>query len=325
MFFVRFNAAGELRIVSNFNSTETQSSAIPYTTVPYGWSSALFAANVVRNISLVIGYDRVDLWVANETGDTVLAGTLNRPVDQHAFTSAAALPAVMRIINSASAPSVATQARFGNLTIHTGGSQNSVPYATAQAVSANNISQGLASALLGSTGNIANSAAPANATLSNTAAGYSRIGGQFAFVAVAGAETDYALFAYQAPAVAVAAFNKGLIIKGLRIDTFNTGAAVATTATVLEWFLGYGATAVSLATAEAAATKAPRRIYAGTQTFAVGAAIGAMAQTVTLDLSADPVYVPPGQFLHIIVRMPIATATASQVIRGGVAVMGSWT
>lgn len=37
-------------------------------------------------------------------------------------------------------------------------------------------------------------------TISNTAAGYATPGGAFRRVAVAGAETDYALFAYLVPA-----------------------------------------------------------------------------------------------------------------------------
>ena len=44
----------------------------------------------------------------------------------------------------------------------------------------------------------ANSAAPASAALSNTAAGYATLGGLFQFAAVAGAATDYALFGFQA-------------------------------------------------------------------------------------------------------------------------------
>lgn len=59
------------------------------------------------------------------------------------------------------------------------------------------------SATAGSTANYANTAAPASATLSNTAAGYTTLGGQFQFAAVAG-ETDYALFAFLVPAGAAA-------------------------------------------------------------------------------------------------------------------------
>jgi hypothetical protein len=126
---------------------------------------------------------------------------------------------------------------------------------------------------------------------------------------VAGAETDYALFGYQVPA------GKRLVIRGVWIDTMNTGAAVATTATWLQWAIGVGASAVSLATAEAAAAKAPRRLALGNQVFPIAAAIGAQATVIDKNLDA-PLIANGGEFVHVILKMPIATSTASQVIRG---------
>ena len=178
-------------------------------------------------------------------------------------------------------------------------------------------------ATAGQTANFTNSTAPVSATLSNTAAGYTTLGGKFQFAAVVGAVTDYALFAYQVPAASVVGGNKNLVIRGIRIDTYNTGAAVATTGTVLEWGVGVGATAVSLATADSATagTRATRRIPLGVQSFAVGAAIGAVANVIDVNLDA-PLYVEAGTFVHIILQMPIATATASQIIRGTVFING---
>ena len=169
---------------------------------------------------------------------------------------------------------------------------------------------------MGYTANSANSAAPVSATLSNTSAGYATLGGQWQFTAVAGAETDYALFAYQVPAIAVNAFNRNLLIRGIRIETYNTGAAVATTGTVLQWQIGVGATAITLATvADTAVVKQSRRMPLGVQNFAVGAAIGAQANTIDTKFSS-PLMVEPGNYVHIILKMPLATATGSQVIRG---------
>jgi hypothetical protein len=168
---------------------------------------------------------------------------------------------------------------------------------------------------VGQTANYPNSAAPVLATLSNTAAGYATKGGQFSFAAVAGAETDYALFAYPVPA------GQTLIVRGIWIDTMNTGAAVATTATWLQWSLGAGASAVSLATAEGAATKAPARLAIGNQVFPITASVGAQATRLDVNLDA-PIVVNAGEYLHIIVKMPLGTATASQVIRGVVGVNG---
>ncbi len=157
--------------------------------------------------------------------------------------------------------------------------------------------------------NHTNSSAPASATLSNTAAGYTTPDGKFQFVAVAGAETDYALFAFQLPA------GSKFLCEGVKIDAYNMGAAVATTATLLEWALGFNSSAVSLATANII------RRHVGVQSFAVGAAIGAKADSIDLNF-VTPEVVESGRFLHVILKMPVGTATASQIIRGIVTLKG---
>ncbi len=184
-------------------------------------------------------------------------------------------------------------------------------------------SQGIVGGSTGSLANYANSAAPASATLSNTAAGYTTLGGQFQFAAVAGAETDYALFAFQVPAQSATNQGRTLLVRGVWIDTINTGAAVATTATVLQWSVGYDSSAVSLATADAAAAKARRVVPVGIQSFAIGAAVGAQAARISQTF-AQPLPVYAGNYLHIILKMPIGAATASQIIRGVVGVDATW-
>ena len=99
----------------------------------------------------------------------------------------------------------------------------------------------------------------------------------------------------------------------------NTGAAVATTATWLQWSLAIGSSAVSLATADAAATKSPARLTLGNQVFPIAAAIGAQATRIDVNLDA-PLVVNSAEFVHILLKMPLGTATASQVIRGVVGV-----
>jgi hypothetical protein len=161
--------------------------------------------------------------------------------------------------------------------------------------------------------NYANSAAPASATLSNTAAGYTTLGGQWQFAAVAGAETDYALFAWTNP-TPYTFYCTGIDIG----EALNTVVAVATTATVLQWSAAFNSSAVSLATS---APYTPMRITLGTQTFAVGAAVGNTAPGFDWD-PGTPLAVFPGRFLHIILKMPIATGTATEIFRGTVAVDG---
>jgi hypothetical protein len=154
-----------------------------------------------------------------------------------------------------------------------------------------------------------NSTAPANATLANATAGYATLGGFFQFAAVAGAATDYALFGFQIPAP------YQFVCTGIEIETYNTGAAVATTPTLLVWGVASNLTAVSLATA------AHLRKHVGAQSLPIGAAVGAKAERIAMEYKT-PIVCEPGLFFDVVLRMPVATATASQVIAGFVSING---
>jgi len=107
-----------------------------------------------------------------------------------------------------------------------------------------------------------------------------------------------------------------LVIRGVQLSAVNTGAAVATTATTIQFSLAFGHTAVSLATAEGATTKAPRRVALGIMTWAVGAAIGQGPQNGDLfaDFGDAPIFVNPGEFVALVGKFIVGTATASQTI-----------
>jgi hypothetical protein len=160
--------------------------------------------------------------------------------------------------------------------------------------------------------NHANSTSPSSATLSNTAAGYTKLGGRYQFAAVAGAATDFALFAYAVPST------RTLYITGVHITAMVTGAANATTATILDWGLGVNSTAVSLATTDSGSTYGPRRIPLGIQACLAAAAIGTNF-TPEINVSfKTPIAILPSRYLHVILQIPVGTATASEVIRGDV-------
>lgn len=159
------------------------------------------------------------------------------------------------------------------------------------------------------TAQYANSAAASNATLGNTAASYTTLGGNWQFAAVAGAETDFPLFGFTVPAPFT------LYVTGIRISSFNFGAAVATTPSLLQWAVANNSSAVSLATAGLT------RTTVGVQSFAVGAAVGAAASDIDMAFET-PLRTDGGRIFHVILRMPVGTNTASQVLRGMVAVRG---
>lgn len=304
--YFRINSAGVFGVINN-NGTESTTSAFTFTLTP---------ARLYRFV-VAVHRDHAEFWI-----DDVLYGTLDKPTNAGSTTSLNALPWGVRQHHTGTT-SAAVQLQIANYTVSCGEFALNRQWTTQQAGMGLSAIQGASGMTQGQTANYANSAAPASATLSNTAAGYTTLGGQFQFSAVAGAETDYALFGYQVTAPTAAIGARNLVVRGIHIDTINTGAAVATTATVLQWTLGVGSTAVSLATGEAAATRARRCIPLGIQTFAIGAAIGAQAQRIDVDLDAA-VVVEPGTFLHVILKMPIGTATASQVIRGVVGINAHW-
>lgn len=303
---------GQLTAVINNNGSET-SVANVFTPSP----------NVVYHFAITIGQDKCTFWV-NES----IVATVNTPTGLGSPCQSNSLPLLLRIYNSGLVPS-AIQLNIAQLGITLGDMDSGKDWPTTMVTNGqSSISgpDGTGAAAAGTqTANLANSAAPASATLSNTTAGYATLGGQFQFAAVAGAETDYALFAYLSPVATSAVPGKTLVITGVKIDTFNTGAAVATTATVLQWSIAVGGTAVTLATADSGTigSRAARRLGLGVQSMPVGTAIGGGTTPVVVNF-ASPLMVEAGSYCHIILKMPIGTATASQVIRGLVSVNGYW-
>lgn len=247
--------------------------------------------------------------------DGVILGTLQVQATLFAQTQMSALPVFARTYNAGTAPSVAIKLEVGNIMASVGGQNVNKLWSAVASGNGDMAVQTPSGTTVGQTANYANSAAPASATLSNTAAGYATLGGQFQFAAPASAETDFLLFSYPVPT------GKTLVVRGIWIDTVNTGAAVGTTPTILQWAVGVGNTADSLATADAVTTKSPARVGLGIQSFIVGAAIGAQAPIIDKNFDA-PLTVNSGERFQTLVKVPVGTATASQIIRGIVGVNG---
>ena len=158
-------------------------------------------------------------------------------------------------------------------------------------------------------------AAPSNTVLTaNLPAG---LGGQGLVTATAAAVLDGIWSSYQVPANTVNIQGRRLVLRGIRVDAVNLGAAVATTATTVQFSLAYGHTAVSLATTEGAAAKAPRRLALGFMTWPVGAGIGQQPQdgVMFVDLGDAPIFVNPGEFVALVGKFVAGTATVSQTIQ----------
>lgn len=311
--FMVIDSTGNLALNCYFNSsTPTSSGTIPFT----------FTPNAFYHGEILIHRDRAELYI-----DDVLLAVVDR--DAQAPANAGSLSQtqfghIVAQLTNTGVPASAQRVMIAGVGVVTQDPALTKKLGALRTSMGDHFLSAPDGAAVAQVANMANSAAPTSATLSNTAAGYTTLGGQFQFAAVAGAETDYALFAFTVPAGTNAIPGKTFNITGVTIDTVNTGAAVATTATVLQWSLGVGSTAVSLATADGAAARAPHRVPLGFQTLPVGAAIGAKAERLMEDFSEVPIPVEPGTILHVILKMPVGTATASQIVRGTVTVKGYW-
>lgn len=278
-----------------------------------GISNATFVTSVPAGMyaifEVVLTNNHAYYTIYTSTGAVLNTQTLEIPAGNTTFTQTH-LQAMVRTYNSA-ATSTAVQTSQDDVAVWTSDYVPNKPWSHQMAgMGFGALSSPTAYTQLA---NYANSAAPVSAALSNTAAGYTTLGGQYQFAAVAGAETDYALFAIQIPSP------YGFYLTDIGISAMNTGAAVGASPTLLQWAIALNSSAVSLATG---APYAPMRVALGMQNFAAAAAIGAQANDIRQSFST-PYFCFPGRFLHVIMKTPAPSlATASQVIRGTVNIGG---
>lgn len=295
--FLRWNASGEFRAIVNNGGVETSSVALAMPSTNVG---ALFTITIVEDL------------VRFSLNDELLTDVAI-PAAQAYPTNSGRMPVFLRVYNGASTPSQAPVLNLGQLIVN----QQDLSKGRSWGATLSGLGQGnyqLPSPTFTQSANHANSTSPSSASLSNTAAGYTTLGGRFQFASPAAATTDYALFGFQVPA------NYRLVLSRISISTGVTGAAIGT-ATILDWSIGVNASAVSLATADAAGVWAPRRIPLGMQGFLASAGIGTIAADLTRNFDT-PLVIDSGRFLHIIVQMPSGTNTGSLVFRGDAFVNG---
>jgi hypothetical protein len=131
--------------------------------------------------------------------------------------------------------------------------------------------------------------------------------------------TDVIIASYQNPLGGVNQTPRTMKLCGIKVDCVNSVVAVATTASTFAVAVAWGSTAVSLATTETGsfvtATAKARRVQPiGVISFPVGAAVGAQATGIQFDFEA-PIIINPGEFVQVIVKPLIGTATATEVFQ----------
>jgi len=306
--WLQLTSAGLIGVAS-FSNTTTQTGTL----IPIG---SLVVGDLDK-FTIVVGERVIEFWQ-----DDILLGTLNVPTANGQPFLTTSLPAFMMKYNTGNVSNTNTM-RVADITITLMDALTSRDWPTQLCTFGQMAYQGQNGGTMGTTALLPNATAATTVTgaaLSQTVAIATGLGGQ-AGITAAAAGIDGCVTAFQCPTGSTTQTPRNLVIRGIRIDSVNIGAAVATTATILQWSLGFGATGgtiPSLAQAESASfttatTKAWRRIPLGIQSWIVGAGIGTPAEAIMLKFDC-PVVVHPGQWVASVAKFIVGTATASQVI-----------
>jgi hypothetical protein len=315
--FFRLSPAG-LQGVASFNGAETTTGIFPLSN-----GNGIWVYQDNKRYQFICYQSMVEavFWV-NDGNGAVMLGSIPLPTAQArmSMSSSAKVFFKHRIVGGAASGSL--QCYVGAYNVRIGG----INYSTLPGSSGNRIYgsyQGLSGGTMGSLANYANSANPTPAVPTNTTAALGTgLGGQFWETDTLAVNTDGIICSYFNPLGTVNFAGRRLVIRYIKIDSY-----VQTSLTgggyVAQWSLAFGHTAVSLATAESANTKAPRRIPLGIQSLASGAVALTTLQSVLMDFGDAPIFVNPGEFIQV-VKKKIGTAPTAGVIGHLITITYGW-
>ena len=306
--YFQFDTTGVLRGVCNVNGTISQTAALtaPSVSVSHDWV-------------IVIDDSVAEFWI-----DGVLQATIN-----FIALSASGTPsysssgyAFYQTYNGGTAPTLAQLVKVQNIQVTLYGLNTSKPWTHIKVGEGLNLLQGQNGGTMGSTALYANSTPPTAAVPTNTTAALgSGLGGNFYETATLTVGTDGIISSYQNPLGSTTQTPRNLYITGLRwysmVQTVLAGGPF-----VYECGIAFGHTAVSLATGEAATTKAPRRFPVGFYTLATTAPVGSLGASFVHNFQT-PLLVQPGEFIQAISKN-IGTSGTSGTIAHMSGFEGYW-
>jgi hypothetical protein len=318
--FLRLNSAGLQGIASN-NGTETSTGIFPLSNGTGNWA---YVANERYQFIIYMGGVVAEFWVNDGTG-AVKLGTIPLPAGQGRICMAQGLQFAIKHRIVGGAASGVLQGLFGAYNVRLGGS-NATSTLSTQGNRMFGAYQGMSGGTQGSLANYANSANPTAAVPTNTTAALGTgLGGQFWETVSLAVNTDGIIASYQVPLGTTNLSGRRLVIRGVALASYVQTVVVGGPY-VSQYSLAFGHTAVSLATAEGAATKAPRRVpLALTQVVtAAQAASTLVAQAAdSVDFGDAPIFVNPGEFIQLVTKH-VGTAGTTGVVAHSVTFVYGW-
>jgi hypothetical protein len=304
--YIKITSAGTVGVI-DYAGSKTASTPI-----------ANKATGASSKYTIAVADAEVEFWRDDE-----LFAVIELPTGNAQPFATTSLPFCIHSINVGAVAGTPARGKIGCINISQGDIATFRPWAQQMAGSGLMAYQGQNGGTMGTTALLPNATAATVVTggaISQTVAIATGLGGQAGIVAnVAGA--DGLVTAFQVPLGSATQTPRNLVITGIRIDSVNIGAAVATTASVLQWSLAFGATGgtiPSLAQAETgsfvtATAKAWRRVPLGLQSWILAAGIGTPAEPITVPFDS-PIIVAPGEWVASVAKFIVGTATPSQVI-----------
>ncbi len=311
--YFRLNSAGIFGVINNNGSETTTGAPVDFTAI----DGAVSYTNTKKYQFIIKVFPReTEFWINN-----VLVGTIPTPAGQGQPCMSAALPFSLRHAIVGGAAGGVLQFVLNNYNVSLGGFEIADDLGSITNRMFGSY-QGFSSGTMGSLANYANGANPTAAVPTNTTAALGvGLGGQFWETDTLAATTDGIICSYQVPAGTVNVAGKRLKVTGIWFDSY-VQAALTGGGYNAQFVLAFGHTAVSLATAEAAATKAPRRVPIGS--YSVVAAAAALVQLPRIFMAlTNPIYVNPGEFIAL-VKKKVGTAPSAGVIAYVVGFDYSW-
>ena len=315
--FIRLSSAG-LQGIASFSGSETSTGVFPAT----GGTGVWVYQNSKRyQFIIYCSTTEAEFWVNDGTG-AIKLGAIPLPAGQSRMNAAGSVPFFIKHRITGGAAGGVLQSTAGAYNVRLGG----VNFAQLMSSVGNRVHgsyQGLSGGTMGSLANYANSANPTAAVPTNTTAALgSGLGGQFWETDTLAVTTDGIIMSFQVPAASATFSSRRLVIRGFSLYSF-VQTALTGGGYVAQWSLAFGHTAVSLATAEAATTKAPRRIPLGVQAVAAGAVASTVLAIVEQDFGDAPIFVNPGEFVQL-VKKKVGTAPSAGVIAHVVTLVYGW-
>ena len=321
--FFRLNSAGLQGIASN-NGTETSTGVFPIVAgsgTPWAYDN-----NKRYQFIVYMGAVEAVFWVNDGTG-AVMLGNIKLPIAQGRMSMAGGMQFFHKHRITGGAAGGVMQSMLGAYSVRLGGG-NFTQLMSSVGNRMYGSYQGLSGGTMGSLALYVNNANPTAAVPTNTTAALGvGLGGQFWETDTLAVTTDGIICSYQVPAASVNGPARRLVIRGIALQS-HVQTAITGGPYVAQYSLAFGHTTVSLATAEAATTKAARRIALPELTQAVTAA-QAVSTMVSCpgggesDFGDAPIFVNPGEFVAL-VKKKIGTAPSAGVVAHTVKFVYGW-